>query len=410
MLVLVLITFAISWLPLHIFCLWRDFSGGNVHYTKVCSVVYNPWIYSARNKHFRNGMKNFFRYLVFKRRSSEATLNGFEAGINANTQATQLSRGPSTRDRVGNGGGVRSSNSSFYLCHSIHRNHICASSFCNRAQACMRSSTSSLEESSTLPSNTIVTTAPTTFHQQQTQPQTQQHPLQSSKINDNSTVHHHHLQSNGKQQQQHHQPGPQQCHSDTAVVCDVVNYCSSSTGQDDNGGRQPNRSSSSSSIADCSSLMAKLSPLIACNRQTDSNSVNHCVINSKNDLAAAETASDDAHLSSPLWPSTNSAATKLNGFTVQASNQHHSSPVSFSSCHNVSLLSCSPQGDLRLTNYYDNPQKSKSKENDHHHHSRDSVFASPTVVKKCNSTTVVSTTTTTTTMSADSNNNEESRV
>ena len=40
MLVLVLITFAISWLPLHIFCLWRDFSGGNVHYTKVWFAVH----------------------------------------------------------------------------------------------------------------------------------------------------------------------------------------------------------------------------------------------------------------------------------------------------------------------------------------------------------------------------------
>ncbi len=86
MLVLVLITFAISWLPLHIFCLWRDFSDASVHTTKVwfvvhwlamrlvvanhilvfqltvffanflliffSSVVYNPWIYSVSWKCF----------------------------------------------------------------------------------------------------------------------------------------------------------------------------------------------------------------------------------------------------------------------------------------------------------------------------------------------------------------------
>ena len=74
MLVLVLIVFAICWLPLHLFHLYRDFFNSNLyntemfftaHWLAMSSICYNPFIYSARNKHFRNGMKNFFRQANF---------------------------------------------------------------------------------------------------------------------------------------------------------------------------------------------------------------------------------------------------------------------------------------------------------------------------------------------------------
>lgn len=70
MLVLVLIVFAICWLPWHLFYIYRDFVNLKyhnmkiflmVHWLAMSSICYNPFIYSARNKHFRSGMKQLFR-------------------------------------------------------------------------------------------------------------------------------------------------------------------------------------------------------------------------------------------------------------------------------------------------------------------------------------------------------------
>lgn len=69
MLVIVLISFAISWAPLHAYYLYVDFfSSGTkrVYGTEVFIVVYwfamasschNAFIYSMRNRHFRYGMR-----------------------------------------------------------------------------------------------------------------------------------------------------------------------------------------------------------------------------------------------------------------------------------------------------------------------------------------------------------------
>ena len=74
MLVLVLIAFAICWLPLHLFHLYLDFINSElmntqlfivVHWLGMSSVMYNSFIYSSRNKHFRCGMKKVIRYDLF---------------------------------------------------------------------------------------------------------------------------------------------------------------------------------------------------------------------------------------------------------------------------------------------------------------------------------------------------------
>ncbi|KAI2803814.1 Neuropeptide Y receptor [Blomia tropicalis] len=76
MLVLVLIAFAICWLPLHLFHLYLDFINSElmntqlfivVHWLGMSSVMYNSFIYSSRNKHFRCGMKKVISYLTFNR-------------------------------------------------------------------------------------------------------------------------------------------------------------------------------------------------------------------------------------------------------------------------------------------------------------------------------------------------------
>lgn len=70
MLVFVLIAFAICWLPLHLYHLYKDFIDSNVystelfvvvHWLAMTSLCYNPFIYSVRNRHFRHGMKNLFK-------------------------------------------------------------------------------------------------------------------------------------------------------------------------------------------------------------------------------------------------------------------------------------------------------------------------------------------------------------
>lgn len=68
MLVIVLISFAISWAPLHAYYLYVDFFSSNtkrIYRTEIFIIVYwfamasschNAFIYSMRNQHFRYGM------------------------------------------------------------------------------------------------------------------------------------------------------------------------------------------------------------------------------------------------------------------------------------------------------------------------------------------------------------------
>ncbi|XP_054159961.1 G-protein coupled receptor 83-like [Oppia nitens] len=70
MLAIVVLVFAICWLPLNIHHIYSDFINTNVtdinwflvcHWFAMSSVCYNPWIYFCLNKHFRQEIKNIVR-------------------------------------------------------------------------------------------------------------------------------------------------------------------------------------------------------------------------------------------------------------------------------------------------------------------------------------------------------------
>lgn len=207
------------------------------------------------------------------------------------------------------------------------------------------------------------------------------------------------------------------------------------------------RSSTSSSAIVCSSLLSKLSPLIVCSRQQNhsepvttesvvSRAAEKCVdlcqsqqeehkneeTFSENPAVIFETDELEAQMQHSLSLMPNSTllittsgeagdsvhpekpkSVDLNGTTQKESFSSENS----SSCHNISLLTCS-QGELRLTTYFDSK---KDLENHQELGEKSKSLKKCTAVVSSLSEThlpvVVETTRET---KADSNNNEESRV
>ncbi len=77
MLIIVVIAFAICWLPINLFHLLNDFDLTEislnafyfVHWLAMSSVCYNPFIYFWLNKYYRKGIKSLFCCRIFKKSS-----------------------------------------------------------------------------------------------------------------------------------------------------------------------------------------------------------------------------------------------------------------------------------------------------------------------------------------------------
>jgi G protein-coupled receptor 83 len=77
MLIIVVIVFAICWLPINLFHLLNDFDLTEislnafyfVHWVAMSSVCYNPFIYFWLNKYYREGIKSLFCCRIFKKSS-----------------------------------------------------------------------------------------------------------------------------------------------------------------------------------------------------------------------------------------------------------------------------------------------------------------------------------------------------
>ncbi|CAG2172686.1 unnamed protein product [Oppiella nova] len=94
MLILVLVVFAVCWLPLNLYHLLADFMPDSYqhnfiiligfHWFSMSSVCYNPFIYSARNSYFRESIRNFFRFVFC--RCDRITESANNANTSPNTQ------------------------------------------------------------------------------------------------------------------------------------------------------------------------------------------------------------------------------------------------------------------------------------------------------------------------------------
>ncbi|XP_054157279.1 substance-K receptor-like [Oppia nitens] len=101
MLVLVLIVFAICWLPLNMYHILMDFwpqlFSHNfivfiaVHWLAMSSVCYNPFIYSVRNFYFRQGVKNLLNFLICRYNKIGRSRHSPESIVSVNTRITNSS-------------------------------------------------------------------------------------------------------------------------------------------------------------------------------------------------------------------------------------------------------------------------------------------------------------------------------